>query len=64
MSKEAMGYISEKDLEELVAEENLAGGTTWGCAVATATIGATVAFTTAFISNSGSTNACTKSCRF
>ena len=27
MSKEAMGYISEKDLEELVAEENLAGGT-------------------------------------
>lgn len=59
MSKEIIGYVSEEELDQLVVEENLAGGTTWGCA----TLAATVAIATAFITNTGSTNACTKSCR-
>lgn len=59
MSKESMGYVSEKELEKLVSEENLAGGTTWGCAA----LAATIALATATITNTGTTNACTKSCR-
>ena len=29
LNKSNMGYISETELDELVNEENLAGGTTW-----------------------------------
>lgn len=59
LNKSNMGYISETELDELVNEENLAGGTTWGCA----TLALTTAIGTAIINNIGTTNVCTKSCK-
>lgn len=63
MQKEYLGYVPEEELETLISEENLAGGTTWGCVIVPATITVVTAGLTALVANTGTTNACTKSCK-